>query len=195
MKEKKSIIEKLFNIQQEIGKMSKDSTNPFHNSKYFDINQLMDSLIPLLGKNELFLTQPLKHVPDCGHLLKTEFHCFETGEIFCSSSMMIPDDPNPQKVGSMITYYRRYSLVSALGIQAEDDDGNAAAKPKQTKDDGNAAAKPKQTKDDKPWLNPNTDEWIKAIAYIGSGKGTIQNIKRKYKISKKAEEALKNSIL
>ena len=31
---------KLFKLQSEIGSISKDSKNPFYNSKYFDVNSL-----------------------------------------------------------------------------------------------------------------------------------------------------------
>ena len=41
------------------------------------------------------------------------------------SSMQLPSIQDPQKIGSAITYYRRYTLQSLLGLQAEDDDANA----------------------------------------------------------------------
>jgi len=39
---------------------------------------------------------------------------------------------DPQKIGSAITFYRRYTLQSLLGLQSEDDDGNKAIPPKKT---------------------------------------------------------------
>jgi hypothetical protein len=42
--------------------------------------------------------------------------------------MSLPNIQDPQKLGSAITYYRRYTLQSLLGLQAEDDDGNTATK-------------------------------------------------------------------
>ena len=47
------------------------------------------------------------------------------------SSLTLPTDLDAQKIGSAITYYRRYTLQSLLGLQAEDDDGNGAI-PKKT---------------------------------------------------------------
>ena len=35
---------------------------------------------------------------------------------------------NPQKIGSAITYYKRYTLQSVYGLPSEDDDGNEASK-------------------------------------------------------------------
>ena len=36
---------------------------------------------------------------------------------------------NPQKVGSAITYAKRYTLQAVYGLPSEDDDGNEASKP------------------------------------------------------------------
>ena len=36
---------------------------------------------------------------------------------------------NPQKIGSAITYYKRYTLQSVYGLHSEDDDGNVASQP------------------------------------------------------------------
>ena len=46
----KNINQKLFELQNEIGTISKDAKNPFYNSKYFDINSLIKQLQPLLKK-------------------------------------------------------------------------------------------------------------------------------------------------
>jgi hypothetical protein len=42
--------------------------------------------------------------------------------------MLLPNLQDPQ-LGSAITYYRRYTLQSLLGLQAEDDDGNKQSAP------------------------------------------------------------------
>ena len=36
---------------------------------------------------------------------------------------------NPQKIGSAITYYKRYTLQSVYGLPSEDDDSNVASQP------------------------------------------------------------------
>ena len=38
MKQETNIHKKMFLLQQEIGAISKDASNPFYKSKYFDIN-------------------------------------------------------------------------------------------------------------------------------------------------------------
>ena len=44
-------------------------------------------------------------------------------------SIISPDNiTDPQKIGSAITYFRRYTLKSLFAIDEVDDDGNLAAK-------------------------------------------------------------------
>ena len=120
-----SIYKKLFEAKKEIGKISKDSKNPFFKSKYFDINSLLEHVEPILQKNNLLLLQPIEEGK-----VKTQIFDIEEGRTSILQSVMdLPDLKDPQKLGSAITYYRRYTLQSLLGLQAEDDDGNKAAKP------------------------------------------------------------------
>ncbi len=116
-----SINKKLLKVQQEVGAITKDSTNPFFKSKYFDINKLLEIVKPVLSNNGLVLIQPLN-----GANLDTLVIDTETGESI-KSSVAIPQLQDPQKMGSVITYFRRYSLCSLLALQAEDDDANSAS--------------------------------------------------------------------
>ena len=43
-----NIYKKIFDLQSEIGAISKEADNPFFKSKYFDINSLIKQLHPLL---------------------------------------------------------------------------------------------------------------------------------------------------
>ena len=58
MKQETNIHKKMFLLQQEIGAISKDASNPFYKSKYFDINSLIKQLNPLLEKHKILLSQP-----------------------------------------------------------------------------------------------------------------------------------------
>jgi hypothetical protein len=120
MKEQ-SINLKLFNIQQEIGTISKEASNPFFKSKYFDINSLIKQLQPLLKKHRLLLLQPIEE-----DMVVSKLICIDgTGGVV--SGLKLPAITDPQKLGSAITYYRRYTLASLLGLQAVDDDANIAS--------------------------------------------------------------------
>jgi hypothetical protein len=63
--------------------------------------------------------------------VKSIIYHIETGTSV-SSEIDLPQLNDPQKLGSAITYYRRYTLQSLLGLQAEDDDGNKASQPAKT---------------------------------------------------------------
>ena len=168
---KTNIYSKLLKVQTEIGAISKDTKNPFYNSKYFDINSLLRQVMPLLQKQELVLIQPIQDGQVKSVIIDTEGGSVE-------STMFLPDINDPQKLGSAITYYRRYTLQSLLALQAEDDDGNATVN--------------QVSEIQKDWLNENTPEFSKAIEYIKNG-GKIQAIQAKYKLSKKVKEQLLNN--
>ena len=160
----KELYKKIAKVKSEIGKISKNKENPFFKSAYFDINALLEHVEPLLEKNGLLLLQPLKDGK-----VQTYIFDLETNE-FEYSEMILPDIADPQKIGSAITYYRRYTLQSLLGLQAEDDDGNKATK----------AVQSVSETDDKKWSNPGDASWIKAVK-----KGMSLDELRKYcKVSK-----------
>ena len=166
-----SIYKKLLEVQKEVGAISKDSTNPFHKSKYFDINQLIQHVQPILNEKGLLLYQPLKE--GCVFSIIIDVESGENVESFLGFPH---NEQNPQKVGSIITYYRRYTLASLLGLQAEDDDGNKASKPNKPK----PVEKVKITK----------EAYQKAVQMLGEKKVTLDQIKAKYILSPEQEETL-----
>jgi len=150
---------KLSEVKKEIGAISKDSTNPFFKSKYFDINSLLKHVEPLLQKNGLLLLQPIIKGEVFSEILDVE-----SGESV-TSSIPLPQMDDPQKLGSAITYYRRYTLQSLLGLQAEDDDANSASQ---------------ATKSQKQWVNKDDKIWSAAV-----DKGiTLTELKKHYSISR-----------
>ena len=160
-----NIYTKLAAVKKEIGAISKDSTNPFFKSKYFDINGLLKHVEPILQKNGLLLLQPI-----VDGLVYSQIIDIETGDKV-ESSMLMSTLSDPQKMGSMITYYRRYTLQSLLGLQAEDDDANAASKASKL-----PPAKKFVVKGDKIW-NRAVDKGIK-----------LEELLSHYDVSKKDQE-------
>lgn len=112
------LLKALSNVKKEVGKLSKTETNPFFKSKYFDINSLIEQVEPLLEKNNLLLLQPIEN-----NKVRSIIYHIETSQSV-TSEIDLPNLQDPQKLGSAITYYRRYTLQSLLGLQAEDDDAN-----------------------------------------------------------------------
>jgi hypothetical protein len=124
MSENKSISTKLFQIQKEIGKITKGANNPFFKSKYYDINQLLEQTLPILQKNKVVILQPI-----INNEVYTVLRCTETGEEEVSA-IPLSQGLDAQKKGSEITYFRRYTLASLLALQSDDDDGNSASNKK-----------------------------------------------------------------
>ena len=118
----KSLYKKLSEAQAEMPKMTKDKKNPFFKSSYFDINQIMEVVPPILKEHGLTIAQPLSNVSG-RPAIRTIIMDIDTGESI-EDTITMPDISDPQKMGSCVTYYRRYALQSILGLEAEDDDGN-----------------------------------------------------------------------
>ena len=116
-------------LQKQIGSLSKSSKNPFFKSQYLNLNDLLNEVKPLLESEGLILIQPINDGKVFTIIIDAE-----DGTEICSSSIDIPlTITDPQKIGSCITYFRRYGLKSLLAIAEEDDDGNKAAKPAKKK--------------------------------------------------------------
>lgn len=111
-------------VMRELTAIQKKSINPHFKNSYFDINTLLHEVRPVLIDNGLLLTQPIIKGKVCSIIT-----CTETGE-FVQSCLELPTGIDPQKMGSAITYYRRYTLVGLLAIEAEDDDANTATERK-----------------------------------------------------------------
>jgi len=119
-------MDKILKIQTEIGVMAKDKKNPFFKSSYFDVNQIISQLLPLLEKHGLTVMQPLSNL-EGKPALKTLI--YDGDKLILEDVVPLPENPDSQKMGSAITYFRRYFLQSLFLLQAEDDDANLA-KPK-----------------------------------------------------------------
>lgn len=126
-------------MQRELGKAKKSTSNPFFKSKYADLNSVLEACDDALLANGLVFSQGygLEPVP---HLYTRLIHS-ESGQWFESLCPLMVSKEDPQGIGSATTYFRRYSIVAMLGLQQEDDDGNAASKPEGAKTLGGPTAK------------------------------------------------------
>ena len=83
------------------------------------------------GKHGLTFTQLIDTDANDRMFVKT-IVMHKSGEVLTSRTPIIsPDLSNPQKIGSGITYAKRYGLQAAFGLPSEDDDGNKAAEDKE----------------------------------------------------------------
>lgn len=117
----------LVKYRADLKSATKDASNPFFKTKYADLASIIDAAREPLSKNGLSYIQVV-HDADAAKIETILVH--ESGEtLSCGIVSIMPTKRDAQGFGSAITYARRYSLQSALGVAAEDDDGNEAAKP------------------------------------------------------------------
>lgn len=130
----KNIFKAIANFQQEVPVILKDTTG--HNYKYADLPAILGIINPLMKKHNLGFYQAVN-----GIKLKTVIFETETGETIESETDMPFDSlvyeetidkkrfvirgfeamNKAQAIGSLITYFRRYSLSSMLGLVTDKD--------------------------------------------------------------------------
>jgi hypothetical protein len=114
--------------QAEMKNAPLNKVNPHFKSKYADLAAIRDAVTPSLAKHGIAVTQLTETEADRVVVVTMLIH--ESGETVLSRYPIALD--TPQKMGSQITYARRYCLAAMCNIAAEeDDDGNAAEKEKQ----------------------------------------------------------------
>jgi len=120
--------EALAKAQGEITNAEKDRTNPHFGQKYATLAANLDSCRMPLSKNGIAVVQ-IPHAEGQQVTVHTVL-IHKSGEWLRFPLTLQARDGSPQATGSAITYARRYSLSSVVGIAPDDDD-----------DDGNAAQK------------------------------------------------------
>jgi hypothetical protein len=90
--------------------------------------EILDAARPILGAHKLAIRFPT--APQEGSLLVTCEVIYQDGTVVSASTVPCPLNANMQTLGSGMTYARRYALLAALGIAADDDDdGEATTRP------------------------------------------------------------------
>lgn len=162
----KNIFKSLSNFQKEVPVIHKGTKG--YGYTYADLASIFKIINPLLEKHGLGFTQLI-----VGKSVKTILFHFKSAEVI-ESTTDIPQEVSLkgmndfQVLGSAITYIRRYSLSSMLGIVTDKDQDGAGEQNK---------------KQIKPWFNPDTENWKKALAKLA----TPEKIKEHYNISKDNE--------
>lgn len=116
----------LASAQADMGPLYKNKTNPHFKNQYADLNSILDLIRVPLAENNLALYQAttLDNLRTC---LTTTLTHISTGE-FIESTAYLPNIDDPQKIGSAISYFRRYELLCMFNLSAEDDDGQSASR-------------------------------------------------------------------
>lgn len=159
--------QKLHKAKLAIGKVTKNAQS--HHSKYADLNAILDAVEPILLENGMILLQPIQ-----GNSVCTQIIDIDSGDML-ESCMDLPQGVNPQNMGSAITYYRRYTLQSALSLQAVDDDGEKASK-----------EEPKEIVKE----TLSTERFNNALAKIKAKEYTVEELRKNFHLTKEQEAQL-----
>lgn len=112
----------------DVERIDKDGTNPHFKNRYSTLDNIIDHVKPLLAKHGLSVLQFPSGDGEMITLVTILVHT--SGEFIESDPItMKPARPDPQGIGSCITYARRYSLTATLSLNSgdTDDDGHAAS--------------------------------------------------------------------
>lgn len=116
----------MLKVQAEINPAVKDGENPFAKARYATLNSVMEASREALLKHGLWLAQyPVPAETGCLGLVTKLVHA-ASGQWQASLMVMPLPKSDPQGYGSALTYGRRYSLATLVGLVVEDDDGEAA---------------------------------------------------------------------
>lgn len=142
---KKEVYSALVKATNELKNPTNSTINPYYQSKYVPLADIIDIAKPVLGKYKLAVLQTpyvmyevMQQTGKNGQIYNKEIAVVkvstmlihENGESIDFPPMVLKASGNtPQAIRSAITYGRRYSIASILGIagKEEDDDGNGAS--------------------------------------------------------------------
>jgi hypothetical protein len=116
--------------QGKIGGALRDAKNPFYDSTYADLASVWSACREALSSNGLSVVQSAQCIDTDAaipiRVVVTTLLAHTSGQWLESELSMWPRDNSPHAIGSAISYARRYSLASMVGIYQEDDDANKA---------------------------------------------------------------------
>jgi hypothetical protein len=163
MENQKNIASALVRAQRAFGPALKSSTNPHFRSRYADLSACVEAVIGGLNEHGIALIQ---QTHDCEHGVAVEtIFLHESGEMLSAGKFSVPaTKQDAQGYGSALTYARRYSLMAACGIAPEDDDGNAASRPKPKVEAPVVKAAPVEVKVDATEIVKEANWWTSEVA-------------------------------
>jgi len=117
----------LVTFQATVEAVKKNDKN-YYSKAYANLDGIIETIKPELKKCKLALIQSVEPTDAIGLLCRTRI-IHESGEWIESTTYLTAEKNTPQGFGSATTYLRRYGLQAALGLSAEDDDGEQAEQP------------------------------------------------------------------
>jgi hypothetical protein len=102
--------------------------NPHFRSKFSSLKDCVNTIKPILSKHGIAVTQMVRHGEAGDRVVTRLVH--KSGDFVEDGGVPLSNTSDPQKMGSSMTYARRYGLLSICGVVGDpDDDGNKASEP------------------------------------------------------------------
>jgi len=162
-----NIHEAFLKAQQEARNPGFDSVNPYFKSKYASLSAVLENVRPALFNNGFYIKQNI----NCDGekvSLSTSAVFAETGEevgtMFVSYTLPRNSDNQVQEMGKAITYLRRYSLLTLMGIVGEEDDDAQSLTTKKTTPPPSPPPKPSSKPEP---AKPKQSDPVPAFASLG----------------------------
>jgi len=108
------------------------------NYKYADLTSVWDACRSSLSENGIAVIQKTDFDGSAMWVETVLLH--SSGDMMSGRFPLRPTQETPQAYGSALTYARRYSLASMVGVVTEDDDGSEASGNRQERQETTASA-------------------------------------------------------
>lgn len=115
----------LSEFQKTAGCFRKTDTNSYYGNEYAGLPSVIETVQPYLKKAGWTVCQPPGTVEDGAMTISTIF-IHKSGDWVSFRSGSPLAKPDPQAMGSAITYMRRYALIALFGVPVQDDDAEGA---------------------------------------------------------------------
>ena len=122
----KNVYSALAAAQQDMDSLRKGSINPAFKSRYADLADVMQAVLPALNKHGLALFHSMRRIEGDNCMVTVLAHGESETMIECAVPLIVNKN-DMQGMKSATTYAKRIGAESVTGIAPEDDDGNAAA--------------------------------------------------------------------
>ena len=144
-----------------------DSKNPHFGNKFASLLAVSNVVRPALAKYGIAYRQSVEELAGRNYVFTYAYGFEQDGTSMVEKVLAcvpVTVDANPQKMGSALTYAKRYCLLAAFGLVGdEDDDAEAASTPEKKPARRSAPSKPKAAVPPTPVLTQAEKEELAAI--------------------------------
>jgi len=135
-----NIYAQFLNAKKEFKPVLESAENPYYHSKYATLKIVIDAVSQALANNGLGFYQTISEVfktevardKDKDKIVsfaKLTTVLFSETEKLETVYPIVFADSDPQKLGTAVTYAKRYALLALFGIASEDDDAESVSHP------------------------------------------------------------------